>query len=100
MRLGSVFEVSRQPKPRVGGNAISVCGILLGAFLIAGLASPAAGIETVRVDASAGAPRIVVDGRPVRARMFWGAPGSRPLSVGPGGQEVEFEFSPPQDEPA
>jgi beta-galactosidase len=31
--------------------------------------------------------------------MFWGAPGSRPLSVGTEGQEVEFEFSPPQDEP-
>ncbi|MCU0874154.1 MAG: beta-galactosidase [Pirellulaceae bacterium] len=52
----------------------------------------------MRVDASAGAPRMVVDGRPVRARMFWGAPGSRPLSVGTAGQEVEFEFSPPQDE--
>ena len=33
-------------------------------------------VETVRVDASSGAPRLVVDGKPVRARVFWAPPGS------------------------
>ena len=31
-------------------------------------------VETVRVDASSGAPRLVVDGKPVRARVFWAPP--------------------------
>jgi hypothetical protein len=100
MRLALRSSVPRRPTLRVDGNSISVGGILLGTILVAVLAPPSDGAQTVRVDASAGAPRIVVDGRPVRARMFWGAPGSRPLSVGTEGQEVEFEFSPPQDEPA
>ncbi len=100
MHRDLLSRVPHRPKSRVGQDATLVCGILLGTLLIAELAPSAVGIETVRVDAAAGAPRIVVDGRPVRARMFWGAPGSRPLSVGPAGQEVEFEFSPPQDEPA
>ncbi len=68
--------------------------------LLLWLAQPAAAVETVRVDAASGAPRIVVDGRPVRARMFWGAPGSRPLPLATAGQDIEFEFSPAQDEPA
>ncbi len=58
---------------------------------------PAKGIETVRVDASSGAPRLMVDGNPVRSRMFWGAPGAAPIPVGTSGQEVAFEFSPAQD---
>jgi len=52
-------------------------------------------VETVRVDASSGVPRILVDGKPVRARMFWGGPGTRPLSIGPKAQAVDFEFTPP-----
>lgn len=54
---------------------------------------------TVRVDASSGAPRLVVNGRPVRARMFWGSPGSGPIALKAGEQEVRFEFSPSQSEP-
>ena len=57
-------------------------------------------VETVRVDASSGAPRLVVDGKPVRARVFWGAPGTRPLPVAKVGGPITFEFSPTEDEPA
>ncbi len=56
-------------------------------------------VETVRVDAASGAPRLTVDGRSVRARMFWGGPGSRPLQIGPTGREVTFEFKATEDEP-
>lgn len=52
----------------------------------------------VHVDASGGAPRITVNGKPVRARMFWGAPGARPMHLGSQGQEVSFEFTPTEDE--
>lgn len=57
----------------------------------AGLSSPARALS-VRVDASRGAPRIVVDGAPVRARMFWGAPGSKPIRVTPQTRGVSFDF--------
>jgi len=63
-------------------------------------AAAAMAVETVRVDASSGAPRLVVDGRPVRARMFWGAPGTQPLRIGPAAQTLAFEFSAAEDEPA
>jgi hypothetical protein len=59
----------------------------------------AAGVETVRVDASSGAPRLLVDGQPVRARMFFGIPGSAPIPVGPTARQVVFEFTPTTDEP-
>ncbi|MCL4206026.1 MAG: beta-galactosidase [Pirellulaceae bacterium] len=89
---------SRASGEQPGGAQIRV--LLLAACFFARLVQPASSVETVRVDAGDGAPRIVVDGRPVRARMFWGAPGSRPLALGTAGQQVEFEFSPAQDEPA
>ncbi|MCX6903316.1 MAG: beta-galactosidase, partial [Verrucomicrobia bacterium] len=47
---------------------------------------------TVRVDPAQGAPRLVVNGEPVRARMFFGIPGSAPLPISPAGQEVSFDF--------
>ncbi|MBN2451912.1 MAG: beta-galactosidase [Lentisphaeria bacterium] len=53
-------------------------------------ASCGAGSTVVRVDR--GAPRLVVDGTPVRGRMFWGGPGRAPLPVGPEAREVSFEF--------
>jgi hypothetical protein len=58
----------------------------------------AAGVQSVRVDASSGAPRLLVDGKPVRARVFWGAPGSRPLRLERDGRQVVFEFSPVEEE--
>ena len=54
---------------------------------------------TVRVDPCNGAPRLLVDDKPVRARMFWGAPGPAPIPVAAQGQEVTFEFTPLEDEP-
>src|ERR1035437_1612241 len=47
---------------------------------------------TVRVEARSGAPRLVVNGRPVRARMFFGGSGSAPIRIEPAGRSVEFEF--------
>jgi hypothetical protein len=55
---------------------------------------------TVRVERGGGAPRLLVNGRAVRARMFWGAPGSGLLALTRGEQLVEFEFTPSQSEPS
>jgi beta-galactosidase len=52
---------------------------------------------TVRVDAKAGAPRLVVNGKPVRGRMFFGGPGAGSVKVGPTGRLVEFEFAAQND---
>lgn len=64
----------------------------LAALVCAASLTPESRALTVRVDPSGGAPRLVVDGRPVRARVFWGAPGSSPIPVGPEWMEVRFEF--------
>lgn len=97
MRFGLPKQVHRLDRRRLGW----IGGTLFwGLMAVCGLAffSPmAAGVETVRIDAASGAPRILIDGRPVRARMFWGAPGARPLRIGTRGKMVEFEFSPTQD---
>ena len=47
---------------------------------------------SVRVDCTGGAPRLLVDGKPVRARMFFGIPGSAPLAVPAGPRLVTFDF--------
>ncbi len=72
---------------------------LAGLVLVVFWTSTLPGAETVRVDASTGAPRLLVDGQPVRARMFWGAPGSRPLPLAKSATQVSFDFSPVEDEP-
>ncbi len=54
--------------------------------------------ETVRVDTSSGAPRLLVDGQPVRARMFFGLPGTKPVPVAESATQVSFEFSPTEEE--
>lgn len=76
------------------------CAGLIAAALLASWETAAVAVETVRVETAAGVPRLLVDGAPVRARIFWGGPGSRPIRVGPEGEEVSFEFSPTQDEPS
>ncbi|MHB8952666.1 MAG: beta-galactosidase [Pirellulaceae bacterium] len=75
---------------------VSSCLVLALGFAWSSLAN---GVETVRVDASSGAPRLVVDGKPVRARMFFGLPGTKPLSADAAGSEISFEFTPTRDEP-
>ncbi|HID75577.1 MAG TPA: hypothetical protein EYP56_06220, partial [Planctomycetaceae bacterium] len=54
---------------------------------------PGWGVDTVRVRVVDGVPQIVVDGRPVRARMFWGAPRGGRLWLDPDGTELSFEFT-------
>ena len=74
--------------------------ILAGLILAASWTLSAEAIETARVDATAGVPRLMIDGKPVRARMFWGDIGSRPVVARKNGRQVIFEFSPLADEPA
>ena len=70
------------------------------AFLVAfGWSLTAHAAETVRIDATSGSPRIIVDGKPVRARVFFGIPGTKPLPVSATGGPVTFEFTPAEDEP-
>jgi len=47
----------------------------------------------VKVETPAGAPRIVVDDRPVPGWMFWGAAKSSPIFVGTQGELVQFDFT-------
>jgi hypothetical protein len=37
-------------------------------------AGTAVAVESVRVEMAAGVPRLTVDGKPVRGRIFWGRP--------------------------
>lgn len=67
-----------------------LCLLPIGALAAADSSSPPL---TVRVDVPNGAPRLVVNGKPVRSRMFWGAPGSAPIRVEPPAREVSFEFT-------
>jgi hypothetical protein len=46
----------------------------------------------VRVETTNGAPRLTVNGTPVRARMFFGMPGPAPIPVSPAWQKASFEF--------
>ncbi len=48
---------------------------------------------TVRVLNEGGAPRITVNGRIVRPRMFFGGPGTNPVPVGSEWTPVRFEFT-------
>lgn len=55
---------------------------------------------TVRVKASSGVPRLLVNGKPVRPRFFWGAPGSGLIRLTEQEQRLHFDFAPTQSEPA
>ena len=50
----------------------------------------------VRVDPAGGAPRLLVNGKPVRPRIFLGEPGFMPLRVTAEGKEVSVEFIAPK----
>ncbi|MFI5378948.1 MAG: beta-galactosidase [Tepidisphaerales bacterium] len=63
--------------------------ILTLAILATGISASAL---TVRVDPGNGAPRLVVNGQPVRSRMFWGAPGSSPIPISPQWNQSTFDF--------
>lgn len=72
--------------------------ILLAAALIPpwslNLAAPSSGQSlTVRVDTASGAPRLLVNGQPVRARMFFGGPGSAPIRIDAEARAHTFEFT-------
>ncbi|MHB1035115.1 MAG: beta-galactosidase [Pirellulales bacterium] len=73
--------------------------VCLAIFLALAASRDAAAVETVRVDASSGAPRLVVDGKPVRARMFFGMPGTKPVKAPTTGGPIAFEFVAAQDAP-
>ncbi|WP_165248647.1 beta-galactosidase [Paludisphaera soli] len=63
----------------------------LASFSLLCLAASASAL-TVRVEVRNGVPQLVVDGRPVRARMFFGIPGSAPVAAGPEAKPVRFAF--------
>jgi beta-galactosidase len=53
---------------------------------------------TVRVDTSTGAPRLLINGQPRRARIFYGQPAAGTLPLSPQALQVSFEFTPDQTE--
>ncbi|MDR0869918.1 MAG: hypothetical protein LBN39_03915 [Planctomycetaceae bacterium] len=60
--------------------------------------------ETVRVGSRSvsgtrGVPQILVDGQPVRSRMFFGNPGSLPIAIGTEAKRYSFDFQPVESEP-
>lgn len=54
---------------------------------------------SVRIYAASGAPRLVINGKPRRARIFWGAPGPGLLPLPETATTISYEFSPSQSEP-
>ncbi len=71
-------------------------GAFIGALPFSTSAETTKGL-TVRVDASRGAPRLTVNGKPVRPRMFFGIPGAAPVKLEPAGRSIEFEFTAADD---
>jgi beta-galactosidase len=83
------------------GRILSIGLLLCTTILVSGaqVTAPSAPVSsqaatglTIRVDASSAAPRLMVNGLPVRARMFFGGPGSAPIRIEPDGRSIEFEF--------
>lgn len=77
-------------------SALSVC---LG-FTAMAISPVRADTLTARVHIVDGVPRLVVNGKPMRPRIFWGGPGSAPLHIRAGRQKLSFTFSPMLSEPA
>jgi beta-galactosidase len=76
-------------KTLVASLAIATCSLCIGTAA-----------ETVRVKVNSGVPQLVVDGKAVRARVFFGIPGARPKAIMPESQLFTFEFQPLENEPA
>ncbi|GHT26963.1 hypothetical protein FACS18942_05390 [Planctomycetales bacterium] len=55
--------------------------------------------DTVRVETRNGVPQIIVDGQPIRSRMFFGNPGSLPVEITADAKKYSFEFQPVESEP-
>lgn len=90
----------RQPCRDVRGRRLLFIAWAILASLSVLAASKTSKGLTVRVETPSGAPRLVVNGQPVRARMFFGGPGSAPIRIEPAGRSVEFEFVAQEDAPA
>ncbi len=91
--------IIRQPV-RGGGGGRLLCATLAACMSLCAVATARTSESlTVRVRVEAGAPRLLVNDRPVRARMFFGGPGSSPIKVEPAGRRVEFEFIAQEDAP-
>jgi len=74
------------------------------AALWASMASVAPAAQIVRVDCSTGVPRLTIDGKPVRARMFYGSDpvqsAVKPIAITSTGRVETMEFVATQDVPA
>ncbi|MDR3708484.1 MAG: beta-galactosidase [Capsulimonadaceae bacterium] len=55
---------------------------------------------TARVKTIDGVPRLVVNGKITRPRIFWGGPGSSSIPIAAGEQSLSFTFSPVLSEPS
>lgn len=62
-------------------------------MILAAALPMAAAALSVRVDPAGGAPRLTVNGKPVRARIFWGGPGTSPIPLKPEWAQSQFEFT-------
>lgn len=73
----------------------ALLGLANGPSVFEGFASVDAphSARTVRVDRSSGVPRILVDGKPVRARFFFGTQGTRPYNLEAAVQHISFDFT-------
>jgi len=83
---------------RTGGYLLLATWAACASLSVHAAASRSEGL-TVRVETSSSVPRLLVDGRPVRPRMFFGGPGSAPIQVEPAGRVIEFEFVAQEDAP-
>lgn len=81
------------------GRRLLFAALAAGASLSVLAAAKPSESLTVRIEVSSGVPRLVVNGQPVRPRMFFGGPGSAPVRVEPAGRLVEFEFVAQEDAP-
>lgn len=72
--------------------------LLFALFFLFFLTQALPAVERVRVETKNGSPEIVVDGQAIRARMFYGGPGSRPIKIEKGQQQISFVFSPVESE--